>query len=74
MKPTTRPKLKCSKRSSNGILVSYTYKESSKWGRDTVEIEAKARALQEYTEFRFIFGLLQELAEWQITKLACCLS
>mmetsp|Transcript_20273 Transcript_20273/g.65583 ORF Transcript_20273/g.65583 Transcript_20273/m.65583 type:complete len:296 (+) Transcript_20273:55-942(+) len=41
VKPTTQPKLKCSKRSSNGILVSYTYKESSKWGRDTVEIEAK---------------------------------
>ncbi|KAH8045354.1 hypothetical protein JL722_14247 [Aureococcus anophagefferens] len=40
-KQMRRPKLKCSKRSSNGILVSYTYKESSKWGRDTVEIEAK---------------------------------
>ena len=63
--PTARPKLKCQKRSSNGILararrppalrgaaaarveahlppqVSYTYVESSKWGRDTVEIEAK---------------------------------
>ena len=41
VRPTASPKLKCSKRSSNGILVSYTCKASSTWGRDAVEIEAK---------------------------------